>query len=261
MESSFILYLIISFNCFILSVCRDDRVLYPNFQISLSQFRKNCKRKNLLPAIVNIQQEYANVLNEISEDLLLKIYYKETNSNIINNAIEHFCNNNTNLNYLLYNAADKMLGCLDNSENVDAQSLKQMMLSKICNDQAIRLFYNMGFYYNSMRSCFWEVAKNISQCFIEQCDHRLWRIAENCECVGANCSLCNEICYDPFYNNILLYAPINFSQKECDDLHRRVNCQLDVVKHCATSVVKLSYELIYSLERVPHCRSKVPDWH
>lgn len=130
--------MLIFLDYFTLSVCRDDQVLYPNFQISLNQFRRNCKRKGLLPAIVNIQQEYATVLNEISEDLLLKIYYKETNKNIINNAIEHFCNNNTNLNNLLYNAADKMLGCLDNSEHVDANSLKQMMLGKICNDQAIR---------------------------------------------------------------------------------------------------------------------------
>lgn len=119
-------------------MCRDDRVLYPNFQVSLSQFRKNCKRKGLMPTILNIQEDYAIVFNQISEDLLLKIYYKETNETVISNAIEHFCNNNTNLNSLLYNAADKMLGCLDNSENVDTNSLKQMMLTKICNEQAIR---------------------------------------------------------------------------------------------------------------------------
>lgn len=119
-------------------MCRDDRVLYPSFQVSLSQFRKNCKRKGLLPAIINIQQEYATVLTEISEDLLLKIYYRETNTSVINNAIEHFCNNNKNLNNLLNNAAEKILECLDNSENVDANNLKQVMLSQICNEQAIR---------------------------------------------------------------------------------------------------------------------------
>lgn len=113
-------------------------MLVPTFQVSLNQFRKIYNQKGLLPTFINIQEKYATTFKEISEDLLLRVPYKQNDTDYLNQAVENLCNKNENLRNLLYSAADSMLRCFDNSDPVVKNSMTEVMLGHICTEQKLR---------------------------------------------------------------------------------------------------------------------------